>query len=73
MPVVFYYYKPSIGFSLVNMSFNIENFVAEPRLDEFNGLKKTDLLLLGQHYKLTVHLFMGKGDIKKLVLNYLVE
>ena len=51
------------------MSFNLDNFVTEPRLDEFNGLKKANLLQIGQHYKLAVNLSMGKGDIKKLVLN----
>ena len=55
------------------MSFNLDTFIAELRLDEFNGLKKADLLQIRQHYKLTVNLSMGKGDIKKLVLNYLVE
>ena len=55
------------------MSFNLESFVAEPQLDKFNGLKKADLILLGQHHKLSINLSMGKGDIKKLILNYLVE
>ena len=55
------------------MSFNLDTFVAEPRLDEFNRLKKANLLLIGQHYKLAVNSSMGKGDIKKLILNYLVE
>ena len=49
------------------MSFNLESFVIEPQLDEFNGLKKADLILLGQHYKLSVNLSMVKGDIKKLL------
>ena len=55
------------------MSFNLDTFVAEPRLDKFNGLKKADLLQISLHYKLAVNSSMGKGDIKKLVLNYLVE
>ena len=54
------------------MSFNLDTFVAEPRLNEFNGLKKANLLLIGQHYKLAVNSSMGKEDIKKLILNYLV-
>ena len=55
------------------MSFNLEDFVAELRLDEFNRLKKADLIQLGQHYKLSVNSSMGKADIKNVVLNYLVN
>ena len=55
------------------MLFNLDTFVAEPRLDEFIGLKKADLLQIGQHYKLAVNSSVGKGDIKKFILNYLVE
>ena len=55
------------------MSFNLDTFVAESRRDEFSGLKKADLLQIGQHYKLALNLSLGKGDIKKLVLNYLVK
>ena len=55
------------------MSFNLDTFIAEPQLDEFNGLKKVDLLQIRQHYKLAVNLSMGKGDIKKLILNYFVK
>ena len=46
------------------MLFNLDSFVAELRLDEFNRLKKINLLQIGQHYKLAVNLSMGKGDIK---------
>lgn len=52
---------------------NLKSFVAEPRLDEFNGLKKLDLLQVGQYYKLLVNTYMSKGDIKKVVLNFLIE
>ena len=54
------------------MSFNLENFVTELRLDEFNGLKKAALFRLGSFIN-KLNSSMGKGDIKKLVLNYLVE
>ena len=49
------------------MAFNLDIFVAELQFDEFNGLKKAELLQIRQHYKLMVNLSMGKGDIKKLV------
>ena len=55
------------------MLFNLNTIVAEPQLVEFNGVKKADLLQIGQHYKLAVNSSMGKGDIKKFILNYLVE
>lgn len=55
------------------MLFNLESFVAEPQLDEFNGLKKSDSLQVGQYYKLSVNTSIGKGDIKKVVLNFLIE
>ena len=55
------------------MSFTLDTFVVELRLDDLNRLKKADVLQIGQHYKLAVNSSMGKGDIKKFVLNYLVE
>ena len=55
------------------MLFTLDTFVVELRLDDLNRLKKADVLQIGQHYKLAVNSSMGKGDIKKFVLNYLVE
>ena len=55
------------------MSFNLHTFIAEPQLDKFNRLKNADLLQIGQYHKLAVNSSMSKGDIKKLVLNYLLE
>ena len=53
------------------MSFNLQSFVGEPQMEEFNSLKKAELF--AQHFKLTVNTSMGKGEIKKIVLNHLVE
>ena len=53
--------------------FNPDSFVAELRLDKSNELKKVNLLQIGQYFKVTVIVPMGKGCIKKIVLNYLVE
>ena len=53
--------------------FNLDSFVAELRLEKSNELKIVNLLQIGQYFKVAVNLSMGKGDIKKLVLNYLVE
>ena len=55
------------------MSFNMDTFMVELWLYKFNGLKKADLLQTKQHYKLAVNSSMGKGYIKKLILNYLIE
>ena len=55
------------------MAFNLQSFVSEPRTEEFNSLKKAELLQVAQHFKLTVNTSMGKGEIKKIVLNHLVE
>ena len=55
------------------MSFNLQSFVGEPQMEEFNSLKKVELLQVAQHFKLTVNNSTGKGEIKKIVLNHLVE
>jgi len=55
------------------MSFDVESFLASPTLEVFNSLKKAELLLVAQHYKLSVASSMGKGEIKKTVLSYLME
>ena len=50
------------------MSFNLQSFVGEPRMEEFNSLKKAELLQVAKHFKLTVNTSMGKGEIKKIAL-----
>ena len=55
------------------MSFSLQSLVGEPRIEEFNSLKKAELLQVAQHFKLTVNTSMGKGEIKKIELNHLVE
>ena len=55
------------------MSFNLQSFVGEPRMEEFNSLKKAELQQVAQHFKLTVNTSMGEGKIKKIALNHLVE
>ena len=55
------------------MSFNLQSFVGEPRMEEFNSLKKAELLQVAQHFKLTVNTSMGKGEIKKIALYHLIE
>jgi len=55
------------------MSFEVESFVVSPTLKAFNSLKKAELLLFAQHYKLSVMSPLGKGEIKKIVLSHLTE
>jgi len=44
------------------MSFDVESFAACPTLEVFNSLKKAELLLVAQHYKLSVASSMGKVE-----------
>ena len=55
------------------MSFNLSSFLEEPHIEEFRKFKKTELLELGQHFKLSVNSSQLKGEIRKLVLAYLVD
>ena len=55
------------------MSFDIESFTASPTVEMFNSFKKAELLLVTQHYKLSVMSSMGKGEVKKIVLSHLTE
>jgi len=51
----------------------LSSFLKEPQIDEFIKSKKTELLELGQHFKLAVNLPQMNGEIKKIVLAYLVD
>ena len=56
------------------MSFNFENFVAEPSQEQLNIAKKTDLLDLARHYNLqNVKTFMRKQEIKNILIQYFVD
>ena len=51
----------------------MEGFYTEPTLEVLNSLKKKELLDVVKHYKLEVSESASKAEIKKLVLDYLVE
>ena len=53
--------------------FNREEFVREPTLQVLNSLKKSELIDVAVHYKLTVETSMKKGKIKKILIDYLVD
>ena len=48
-------------------------FYAEPTLEVLYSLKKKELLDVMKHYKLEVSKSASKAELKKLVLDYLVE
>ena len=53
--------------------FNIELFTARPTLLALDSFKKTDLLTIAQHYKLSVTTTQKKGEIKRLIWDYLTD
>ena len=58
---------------LVAMSFSVESFVDSPKLFALMSLKKAELATLAQHYKLEVPSTMKKSDIRKMLVDYLVD
>ena len=55
------------------MSSDIENFVSSPSLEVINILKKANLLVIVQHYELSVNESMSKAQIKKSIVQYLQD
>ena len=55
------------------MSFSVESFVDSPKLSTLVPLKKADLSALAPHYKLEITSTMKKSDIRKLLVEHLVE
>ena len=55
------------------MSFNLEEFIESPTVEEINILRKTDLLTIAQHYKLGATSAMTKGQVKQMVMQYFVD
>ena len=55
------------------MSLSVDTFVANPKLTELATLKKSELVLFVSHYNLEVSSGMRKGDVQKLVSDYLLD
>jgi len=53
--------------------FNIKTFVEEPTLKVVKALKKAELIQVAQHYKLEASSALKKSELKRLVIEYLVE
>ena len=58
----------------VNMSFNLDKFVAQPSQELFLLARKADLLDLSRHYDVTtVKSSMSKQEIRNILIRYFVE
>ena len=55
------------------MSFDLDKFTAEPSVELLNLGKKTDLLDLAKHYKLSEIKSMRKHEIKNILVHYFVD
>ena len=59
------------------MAFQLENFIEQfnqtPSLELISSLRKSDLLVVGKHYGLEVKQAMRKDEIKKIVVEHLVD
>ena len=56
------------------MSFDLDKFTAEPSVELLNFGKKTDLLNLAKHYKLSeIKSSMRKHEIKNILVQYFVD
>ena len=56
------------------MSFDLDKFTAEPSVELLNLGKKTDLLNLAKHYKLSeIKASMRKHEIKNILVHYFVD
>ena len=54
------------------MVFEADKFLESPDLDQFDQLRKEDLILLARHVKITFRTSMRKQTIKNLIIDHLV-
>ena len=55
------------------MVFEVSKFLVKPDLEEFDNLKKEDLVLLAKHLKIDFKVSMRKQTIKNLAIDKLVD
>ena len=55
------------------MVFSVTEFLETPTVEEFELLKKDDLISLGLHFKLAVKSSMRKQEIKVIVVKKLLQ
>ena len=53
--------------------FGIKEFIKEPSLRVINSLKKLQLIEVGTHYKFEVDASMKKGEVKRLLVEFLID
>ncbi|KAJ8021418.1 hypothetical protein HOLleu_38608 [Holothuria leucospilota] len=55
------------------MPFNLDKFVASPSVEELDSLKKSGIVKVAKHYGIEFQPLMRKDEIKRYVLEYLVD
>ncbi|KAJ8049865.1 hypothetical protein HOLleu_02790 [Holothuria leucospilota] len=55
------------------MPFNLDKFVASPSVEELDLLKKSEIVKVAKHYGIEFQPLMRKDEIKRYVLEYLVD
>ncbi|KAJ8025051.1 hypothetical protein HOLleu_35147 [Holothuria leucospilota] len=55
------------------MPFNLDKFVASPSVEELHSLKKSEIVKVAKHYGVEFQPLMRKDEIKRYVLEYLVD
>ncbi|KAJ8042724.1 hypothetical protein HOLleu_09565 [Holothuria leucospilota] len=55
------------------MPFNLDKFVASPSVQELDSLKKSEIVKVAKHYGIEFQPLMRKDEIKRYVLEYLVD
>ncbi|KAJ8030126.1 hypothetical protein HOLleu_26437 [Holothuria leucospilota] len=55
------------------MPFNLDKFVASPSVEELDSLKKSEIVKVAKHYGIEFQPLMRKDEIKRYVLEYLVN
>ncbi|KAJ8039380.1 hypothetical protein HOLleu_17078 [Holothuria leucospilota] len=55
------------------MSFNLDKFVGGPSVEELDSLKKSEIVKVAKHYGIEFQPLMWKDEIKRYVLEYLVD
>ncbi|KAJ8039339.1 hypothetical protein HOLleu_17020 [Holothuria leucospilota] len=55
------------------MPFNLDKFVASPSVEELDSLQKSEIVKVAKHYGIEFQPLMQKDEIKRYVLEYLVD
>ncbi|KAJ8031390.1 hypothetical protein HOLleu_24565 [Holothuria leucospilota] len=55
------------------MPLNLDKFVASPSVEELDSLKKSEIVKVAKHYGVEFQPLMRKDEIKRYVLEYLVD